>query len=364
MDSRERVALCLEHQQPDRVPIDCWLSKEAWAKLLGRLDLSGREQLLDHFDVDFRYIDGPAYVGPELPRGPDGAWQDHFGVPRRIVHYGSGESAGTYSEVAGFPLADAATVEQVLDYPHWPSPDHFDYAPVREQAARAHDAGRVAVFMGDRLNRCAQLKPAMYLRGVDRILMDLAGAPEIASAIFSRLADFYAEYAARTLEAAGGKIDILFTGDDFGTQEGLFISPAMWRTFLRDGFRRFIDIGHQFGCKVAHHSCGSIAALLDDFVECGLDVLNPLQPGVRGMDYAAIKRGYGERLCFHGAISIQQTLPYGTPEQVRAEVRDRFEKLAGGGGYIFCSAHNIQADTPVENIEALFAACRELGRYD
>lgn len=343
--------------------MDCWLSKETWDKLSARYGGAGREAILNRFDVDFRYIEGPRYVGPPLARGPDGGWEDHFGVPRRVVHYGSGPTAGSYSEVAASPLASATCVEEVLAYPRWPSPDHFDYAPVREQAARARDAGRVVVFMGDRLNRCAQLKPAMYLRGVEQILIDLAAAPDIAAAVFGRIADFYAEYAARTLEAAGGAIDILFTGDDFGTQEGPFMSPAVWRVQLREGFKRFIDIGHTFGCKVAHHTCGSIAALIPDFIECGLDILNPLQPGVAGMDYGAIKRQYGDRLCFHGAISIQQTLPYGTPEGVRAEVRDRFETLGPGGGYIFCSAHNIQADTRPENVEALFDACRELGRY-
>ena len=203
----------------------------------------------------------------------------------------------------------------------------------------------------------------MYLRGVEQILMDLYMNPDMAQAIFQRIADFYCEYLRRTLEAAEGNIDIVFTGDDFGTQQNTFMPNDTWRTMLRDGFKRFIDIGHEFGCKVAHHTCGSIASLIPDFIECGLDILNPLQPNVRGMDYERIKAEYGRDIAFHGGMSIQETLPYGSVEDVRNEVRDRVAKLGGGGGYILCTAHNIQLDTPLENVEALFQAYAELGAY-
>ncbi|KPK39103.1 MAG: hypothetical protein AMJ65_12020, partial [Phycisphaerae bacterium SG8_4] len=183
----------------------------------------------------------------------------------------------------------------------------------------------------------------------------------IAKTIFRKIADFYSEYARRTLEAAGGNIDIFFTGDDFGTQDNTFLSVETWRNLLKEGFDRFINIGHEFGCKVAHHTCGCVAQLLPDFVESGLDILNPLQPDCARMDYQKIKEQYGDKICFHGGISIQKTLPYGSCEDVRNEVKDRAAKLAGDGGYIFCTAHNIQADTPIENIITLFEAYRQFG---
>ncbi|MAG37269.1 MAG: hypothetical protein CL878_13630 [Dehalococcoidia bacterium] len=363
MDSRERVATCLRHEEPDRVPIDFWATSEVTADLLDHFAVPDLEHLLQQLHVDFRYIDGPRYVGPSLTVRPDGTQEDHFGVPRQSVAYGQRHGSGTYQEVAAYPLADATSVDAVESYPKWPHPDWFDYAGVREQARRARETGKVVVFMGDRLNRCAQLKPAMYLRGAEQLFLDLIVAPEVAQAIFRRIADFYAEYSRRTLEAAAGDVDIFFTGDDFGTQDNTFISPAMWRQFLREGFTRFITIGHELGCQVAHHTCGSVRALLPDLVECGLDILNPVQPEVAGMDYQEIKAAFGDRLVFHGGISIQQTMPYGTPEEVRDEVKDRKEVLGPGGGYVFCTAHNIQPDTPLRNIEALFAACRDLGRY-
>jgi uroporphyrinogen decarboxylase len=363
MDARERVFRALAHKQPDRVPIDYWATPAVTDKLLGHYGLSTREELLRHLDVDFRYIEGPPYIGPELAVDERGNATDHWGVPRVRVEVGDGPQASTYREVVAFPLQGAASLAEVRDYPHWPSADWFDYSCVADQVASARRTGKVVVFMGDRMNRCAQLKPAMYLRGVEQILLDLVLNAEIAEYIFRRIAEFYLEYARRTFEAAGGGIDVLFTGDDFGTQNGLFCSPEMWRRFLKPGFEAFIELGHRYGAVVAHHTCGSIRPLIGEMIACGLDVLNPLQPDVHDMDHADLKRCFGDRLSFHGSISIQKTLPFGTPRDVRAEVRRRFEALAPSGGFIYCTAHNIQADTPVENIDALFEAYRELGRY-
>lgn len=363
MDARERVALALAHKEPDRVPIDYWATPEINRKLLRRLNLTTQEQLLAHIDADFRYIDGPVYVGPQPVIHPDGAVEDPWGVPRIRVEVGSGDRVSTYQEAVRFPLAGATSVDDIRRYPKWPDPAWFDYEPVRGQVAAARAKNKVVVFMGDRLNRCAQLKPAMYVRGVEQILLDLVLDPDIAACIFQHITDFYLEYARRTFEVAGGGIDIFMMGDDFGTQNGLFMSPDMWRQFLRPGFAAFIDLGKRYGCKVAHHSCGSIKPIIPDLIECGLDILNPIQPEAADMKPAELKRLFGDQLCFHGSISIQRTLPFGTPHDVANEVRDRVEALASGGGFIFCTAHNIQADTPLENVEALVQAYHRWGSY-
>jgi uroporphyrinogen decarboxylase len=202
MDSRERVLLALEHKEPDRVPIDYWATSEVNAKLLKQFDFSSQEQLLQHFDVDFRYIEGPKYIGPGQTIRQDGSQEDHFGVIRRSVLYGEGAGAGTYSEVVLYPLQEATSVDEIENYAKWPRPEHFDYECVRQQAAEARETGKVVVFMGDRLNRCAQLKPAMYVRGVEQILMDVMTNTEVAKTIFGKIAEFYSEYARRTLQAA------------------------------------------------------------------------------------------------------------------------------------------------------------------
>lgn len=363
MNSRERVSMALAHREPDRVPIDYWGTTEINRRLLARFGFKTMEDLLQAFDVDFRYIDGPRYIGPPPSLRPNARDEDHWGVPRVRVNFGDGDKGGAYQEVTDFPLADAQSVADLEAYPKWPSPDWFDYECVRAQVAEARASGKIVVFVGDRTNRAAQLKPAMYLRGVDRIFMDMALNPEIAEYLFHRIAAFYCEYCRRTFEAAGNGIDIFMSGDDFGTQNGLMMSPAMWRQFLRPGFKAYIDLAKRYGYRVAHHSCGSILPIIDDMIDCGLDILNPIQPGVSGMERHELKRRFGRRLTFHGSISIQKTLPFGTPDDIRAEVRERVETLAPGGGFIFCTAHNIQADTPLENVQALFDAYREFGVY-
>lgn len=363
MDSRERVELALSHKEPDRVPIDFWATREISERLRECLGVSTHEEVLQALDVDFRYIEGPRYLKPELTVRPDGQVEDHFGVPRTQVKFGKGKKAGVYRDVVDFPLAEAACLDEIKCYTKWPDPDWFDYECVKDQVAKARQAGKVVVFMGDRMNRAAQLKPAMYLRGVDQIFLDMALNPEIAEYLFGRITEFYVEYCRRTFAAAGDGIDIFFSGDDFGTQKGLFVSPDMWRSMLMPGFKALVQLGKKHGYRVAHHTCGSVWPIVGDMIDCGLDILNPLQPEARGMDLRELKAKFGDRISFHGSVSIQRTMPHGTPDDIRAEVKERFETLGPGGGFIFCTAHNIQIDTPVENALALFDAYREFGRY-
>jgi len=355
MDSRERTFLALDHEQPDRAPIDLWASAGFKAALQRERGLAF-EAFLDAHDVDLRYVAGPRYVGPPLEEGCD-LW----GVRRRVVDVPAAHGTEHYSELALSPLADARTAEAILAYDGWPSPDWFDYAPVAASARAIREAGRVAVFMGDRLNRIAQLKPAMYLRGVEQILLDLALNPAIARAVIGRIRAFCLAYAERVLTAAAGLIDIVCTGDDFGSQAGPLVSPAMWEQFLGDGFRAYIDAIHAGGAQVMHHTCGAVRPIIPLMIEGGLDILQSLQPEAAGMDPAALKSAFGERLSFQGGISIQRTLPFGTADDVRAEVRRVIGVMAPGGGYILGTAHNVQADTPVENVEAFLETGQAAG---
>lgn len=363
MDSRERFSQTVSHREPDRIPVDYWATKEITEKLMKRYGFSSFEELLIHFDVDFRYIEGPKYIGPEFTTREDGSIEDHWGVPRFKIEVGKDDKRGEYSEVIDFPLEKASSIDEIRNYAKWPDIEWFDFDCVRKQVVEARKTGKVVVFMGDRMNRCAQLKPAMYLRGVEQILVDLILNPDIAEYIFGKVADFYLDYSRKTFEAAGDGIDLMFLGDDFGTQNGMFMSADMWRHFLRPGFKAFIDIAKRYGYSVAHHTCGSVKPLIPDFIECGLDILNPVQPDVHDMDHAELKKLYGRDICFHGSISIQRNLPFGTPEDVKNEVRERFATLGPGGGFISSTAHNIQADTPLENVEALFEGYKQFGNY-
>lgn len=357
MTSRERVLMALSHKEPDRVPWDYWATPEVTARLIKHFGLHTKEELLDFLDVDLRVIPGPKYIGPPFKQHPDGAVEDIWGVPRIEKSYGEGAQHGVYKEVTSPPLAGVSSIKDVLNYPKWPKAEWFDYSDVARQSRQYPN--RAIVFAGDRLNRTSLLKAAMYLRGTAEILLDLVENPGIAEAIFEKITEFYLEYNRRVFEAAQGGIDLFMSGDDYGTQSGLFVRYETWKRFFAPGLRRYWELARKYGVKVMHHSCGSIKPLIPDMIEMGLDVLNPIQPGAADMDPRDLKARFGARLSFHGSVDIQKTLPFGTPTDVRAEVRDRMEALAPGGGFIICTAHNIQPDTPLENIVALFEAYRE-----
>jgi uroporphyrinogen decarboxylase len=360
VDSRERTFLALRHETPDRIPADFWASPGMRERILAEMGLA-HEEFLDEFDIDFRYIAGPDYVGPPLTSSASDTEVDIWGVPRRGLTLEVLGHLEHYREVTEPPLSGAFRVEDVEDYAHWPSADWFDYKGIEAQCAAVRDGGRVAVFMGDRLNRIAQLKPAMYIRGVENIMLDMAIRPALARAVFGRIKAFYLEYLTRILESASGKLDIVLTGDDFGAQDGLLVSPSMWSEFLSEGFRQYNELIGAHGVVAMHHTCGSVVELIPAMIDNGLDVLQSLQPEARGMDPASLKRRYGRRLCFHGGVSVQRTLPRGTPDDVRQEVKNLANTMGKGGGYIFCTAHNVQADTPIENVQALLTAYRDFG---
>ncbi len=359
MNHRERVLTALAHRAPDRLPRDYWATPEVTGRLCGHFRLADQESLLRRLGIDLRYVAGPSYVGRPLRRCGDGSAEDLWGVLRRPETVRGNGYTWTYQHVVESPLEKARTVRDVEAYDRWPSPDGWDYSGVREQCV-AH-AGYAVVNAGDRLDRTAQLKPMMYLRGMEQTYVDLACNPAIAEAIVRRIVEYFLEYNRRVFEAAAGAIDIFMMGDDFGTQNGPMMSLETWRRFFRPGFAAFIALAHRYGLKVMHHTCGSVAALIPDFIECGLDILQSLQPQAAGMDLACLRRQFGRHLCFQGGIDIQRVLPHGTPRDVREHVRRQIEAAGREGGYILCTAHNLQPDTPLENLLALFEAYEEFG---
>jgi uroporphyrinogen decarboxylase len=365
MTSRERTLLALDHRAPDRIPIDFWASAGLKRKIGERLGLSS-QAFLDRYDVDLRYIGGPRYIGPALAeqvnaRDGRALSTDVWGVARVAVELDLGDAVEYYSELAASPLQSASTVDDVTTYDHWPSPDWFDYSVIEGQCDAVRAQGRAVAFMGDRMNRIAQLKPAMYLCGIDTILMNMALVPDIAHAVFAKIREFYNAYLERILAAANGKIDIVVSGDDFGTQRGLFMAPEMWDAFLREGFRDYNALVHTAGARVMHHTCGAVQPLIPRLIACGLDVLQSIQPEADGMSARDLKAAFGAELCFQGGVSIQKTMPYGTPDDVREEVKALVQSMGREGGYIFGTAHNIQADTPIGNVVALLEAYHEFG---
>lgn len=353
MDSKTRVKKALSHYDTGRVPMDLWAENSIKDDLLAKTGLTSYEALYRYLDIDLRYIQGSVYKGPMLKKEPSGATQDIWGVMRMPVAYDINDmSMGNYEHVTYHPLAEADSIKEIEDYLHWPSPDWYDYDHVATEAgAYPHHA---VVCGGDRLNRTAQLKTAMYLRGMQQIMLDIAVDPGIVEAILERLVAFYLEYNRRIFEKSGGLIDIFFMGDDFGMQSSLIMSVNTWRKFFKPGFKRFIELSHSYNIPVMHHTCGAIAPLIPEFIDCGLDILQSLQPNAAGMDFEKMKKEYGTDICFQGGIDIQNTLPFGSITDVINETRNRIDVLGKDGGYILCSSHNIPPKTPVDNILAMY----------
>jgi uroporphyrinogen decarboxylase len=324
-DGRERVLAAVSHEEPDRVPCDYWAVPEVTERLLAELGLATREELLESLGVDLRYVEGPSFAGQERRVHPDGSVEDLWGVRRRIVEVKNERFVFRYKEVVEPPLGSAETVADIENYPGWPSADEWDYSRVAAQCAE--HAGRAVVLHGNRLDRTAQLKTMMYLRGIEQIYVDLARSPALVEAMLARIRAYYLDYNERVFRAAAGRADLFMMGDDFGL-------------------------------KVMHHSCGSVRYLLPEFIDAGLDILQAIQPRAKGMDLAELKREYGEKIAFAGGVDIQRTLPFGTPAEIEAEVVSRLDAARRGGGYIIGTAHNLLPEVPTENILALFDAYR------
>ncbi len=363
MTCRERALMGVKHQEPDRVPIDNWMVPEIKNKTMEYFGCGSYDELLDFLGVDFRNNYGPSYAGQSFKKYPDGTVEDLWGVKRKTVVYGEGTAhQGSFSEVAESPLEKMKTVEEIDKYDHWASPDWWDYSKLKADCMAYHPDYCV-INVGDRLDRTAQLKPIMYLRGIQQTFIDLAMNPKIIEAIRDHIIQYFIEYDHRVFKTAEGEIDVFMMGDDMGGQTGPLLSLDSWRKFFKKGFKTYVDIAHQYGIPVMYHTCGDVYKLIPDFIECGLDILQALQPRATNMDIKRLKQEFGKDLAFQGAMDIQQILPLGKPEDVKAMAKYALDSAKKGGGYIICTSHNIQIDTPIENVVALFEAYHEYGKY-
>jgi uroporphyrinogen decarboxylase len=357
MDHKERVLLAIHHHPPDRVPMDYRARSEVSQTLTHRLGVVGYDGLLERLDIDFRYIqpieviyERQRYKGPTLRTFQDGSWADIWGVRRKQVQI----STGFYDEVCYSPLAAATTVEEVAAH-SWPDPDWFDYSDIAEQCQRYKDYALVGGSWG------AIFGDAYRLQGMETFLMNLALRPEVPRAIIERVEHFYYAVNKRIFDAANGQLDIYFFGNDFGTQQGLLISPKMFREFFAPGLARLAKQAKERGMVVMFHSCGAVRALVPDFIAAGIDILDPVQAQAANMDPTSLKAEFGQDICFHGGIDTQRLLPFSTAEQVRQRVQEVTEAVGKGGGYILAPDQALQGDVPLENVLAMYSTRLSIG---
>jgi uroporphyrinogen decarboxylase len=355
MNARERTITAINHRQPDRPPLYVSLTPQIAEKLSeihglpfeppidamesARISHMG---LLTGLGVDIVAIAPASPPSNPTITLPDGRVKNEWGMVFKDI--------GMYSELNEFPLSEALSKDDILAYP-FPdplAPGRFDIA--REMLATyGHSHG----IIGDVETMFFEI--SWYLTGLEKFLVDLVTEAAYLPELMDQVMHYIIE-AGKKLLSMG--VDILWCGDDFGGQTGMLIDPDAWRRIIKprikymfEEFRRV-----QPGIKLAWHSCGSIIPIIPDFIDLGLDILNPIQPLAKGMDPVFLKREFGKDLVFFGGIDVQDLLPNGTPEMIHDEVRRRMEILGKDGGYIVAPAHNIQPDTPVENVSALFDA--------
>lgn len=348
---KERVRLAVEHIEPDRPPIQVYLTPEIHEQL--RAYFQGHN-LAEVLGVDFRGV-GPRGLKPvKTPKpGSDIDYYDIWGIGYKNVAYAS----GAYPEAMDLPFRDMKTMDEVLAY-LWPSPDDFDYSviPARCEAVADYAVCAGGAGIPDIVNGVSRG------RGMEQVLIDIETEDEVGMAIIDRRVDFYYEYCRRMLQAGDGKIDILCLGEDCGTQRGPLFSQATFDLFFRPRLQRFIDLAHEYGAYAMLHSCGSNRALMPTFIEMGLDIEDAMQPEPVGMNPEEIKAEFGAKLTFCGLISTQQTLPFGTVEACREEALHRINVIGRDGGYFFAPAHCIQPDTPLENVLAIYEVANGVER--
>jgi uroporphyrinogen decarboxylase len=272
---------------------------------------------------------------------------DELGIGRRFT--------GLYHEMVHHPLAGMQSVEELDRYP-WPDlTDPTRVSHLRPAALATRDEGKAVAVMGSWGGSTGVFELSWYMRGMERFLIDLVDNRVFAEALLDRQLELHKTRWSQILGQVGDLTDLACTGDDLATQSSLLVSPGIYRDVIKPRQRALIQhIKSLTTARLYYHSCGAVEPLIDDLIEIGVDVLDPIQPA--SLDTRGIKKRYGERLSFFGGVDVQEVLPRGTPDQVRAEVRRRFGEMGEGGGLILGPSHWIQVDTPWENIVALYRA--------
>ncbi|MGA2985053.1 MAG: uroporphyrinogen decarboxylase family protein [Terriglobia bacterium] len=348
---RERWLALFAGETPDRNPCDYWATAEVTDRLRKELGCASERALWERLGID-KLVP----VGPTHPLAKEDTWHTQslwsiWHIEVANVSYGDG--LGVYEEAVTHPLAKAATAADVERF-DWPDPAMWDVGGLREKCEAWHGYPILGGCYEPFYLYCR-------LRGMEQALIDLAVNPSLAEAALERIYYIHEAIIRRTLQAAARLIDFIYVAEDLGTQDTLLMSPTSFRRFLKPWMRKMIDLIHSFGVKVMHHDDGAIRPLLPELIQIGIDVLNPIQWRCAGMGREELTRDFGKSLVFHGGVDNQQTLPFGTPDDVKREVAENIRIFRQGKGYVVAPCHNLQPNTPTANILALYEAVHEYG---
>jgi len=352
---RERVLTTLLHREPDKVPKYIRFTPEVKCFLRDEMGIDNYE---DYFGIEIRRVGfKPAREVPDFAKyytnlPPDTEFDD-WGIP-----FVAGSQGHLKREL--YPLAKFKSPKEVSEYP-WPDfmvPYRHEY--LEREVKELHDRGYAVMGRLTEISGGFIFETAWQLRGMHNLLVDFYDNPELARLILDKILDINSKVSRRFAEAG---VDILWLGDDVGMQETMFMSPDMWRTWLKPRLKQMIKSAKDVNpmLHIFYHSDGFIEPIIPDLIEIGVDILNPIQPEC--MDPIKLKKLYVESLSFFGTISVQTTMPFGTPEDVRQKVKQMIEGVGKEGGFIISPTHYIQIDVPWENVLAFFQAVDEFGKY-
>ncbi len=380
MTSRERLLAALDHREPDRVPFDMGstavsgIHQMGYVALRAALNLPKRDPIIWHQSQQLAFVEEDVHqalqtdmrgVRPKAPSSwslrlsDDGEYRyyaDEFGIVRR-----QSMADPRYFDLYRAPLRHAETVRDIEWHP-WPSTtDPVRFEGMREAAEAVRASGSAVVLGGATMG---MMEMGQNLRGYEDFYMDLAANPALVEAIADRVLALKMGYWQAALARIGDLVDFVQEGDDYGGQHGLLLRLATWRRIYKPRLAQLVACIKKAAphVKVGMHSCGAIRSIIPDYIEIGIDAVNPIQVSADGMDTRQLKQEFGASITlWGGAVDTQHVLPFGTPQQVRDEVRRRLDDMAPGGGYICTAVHNIQADVPPANIIALREAALEFG---
>ena len=378
-NGKERILRTIAHREPDRVPIDIggtivtglrhtfyrrMLEAWGWSREIRLIDHVQRlvaleENVLERLLVDTRgFLPKVARSNPHIYE--NNGWftfTDEWGIGWKMSRV-----ENLYFSAMDNPLAKAETVEDIEKYP-WPEPD----AKLLEDCLKSMSVAHNEKFVIIESYGSGIFETALRMRGYEQFLIDLALSPKIAEAVLEKILETKMKYIDVLRSNADGVFHCLREGDDLATQQGLIVSRDTYRKFLMPRHKRlfeYVKKGFTQPPFVFFHSCGAVYPLIPDFIEAGIDILNPLQFSATGMDTLTLKKTFGQSITFWGGgIDTQGTLPRGSVEQVREEVKRQIDILAAGGGFVFAAVHNVQDDVPVENFFAMWKAWHDYSCY-
>jgi uroporphyrinogen decarboxylase len=373
LSPRERLRRTLNHQEPDRVPLDLgglstsietvpfndlkrYLGKSWETKNFIRDHVEPPEEMLQLLGIDTRYVRIQPPSGFKINIQPDNSYLDEWGTRWKKP------PASLYWDPVGFPLAEAS-LDDLETYP-WPDPDDpVRYAGLKEKARQLYENTDYAIIADVPVMGICD-SALLFLRGAQQFFMDMVRDQIFVNRLFEILLELHLRFFKNYLNEIGKYIDVIMVAEDLGGQNGMLFSPEHYRTLVKPYNKKLWGfVKENTDAFLFLHCCGSMVPVIPDLIELGVDALNPVQVSARDMDPKILKERFGDQLTFWGGIDTQKTMPFGTPEDVEAEVKERIKILAPGGGFVLTAVHNLQPGVKPENIFQMYDSAKKFGQY-